>query len=270
MLPAALAAGDAGRAPARPDPAARLETISAEAQGRQLSVLLQLSEPVAYATSQPDPLTVLVDLRNVSVAGAANRFLPAASHPVAAVTLEESAAADGVAVARVRVRLATAVPYKVRSTRNVIRVDVEGRAAAARSTAPAARSARPGGPLAGATVLSGLRVTTDPNGATLTLAGNGRLPRPSRSLASDPPRVVLDFPGVTPAVARETAVGAGGVERVRVALNGSAPPSPGSSWTWRARSAARSSRTEPVCRSCSGSTGSPQGRRQMREEVRPP
>ena len=44
---------------------AELRTISTRLEGALSQVLIESSEPVAYVTSQPDPLTVLVDLRNV-------------------------------------------------------------------------------------------------------------------------------------------------------------------------------------------------------------
>ena len=37
------------------------------------AVLIESTEPVAYAVSRPDPLTLLVDLRNVRVGDAAQR-----------------------------------------------------------------------------------------------------------------------------------------------------------------------------------------------------
>ena len=42
-----------------------LRSISSRLDGALSTVLIEASEPVAYLTSQPDPLTVLVDLRNV-------------------------------------------------------------------------------------------------------------------------------------------------------------------------------------------------------------
>ena len=47
-----------------------LKSISSRLDGAVSTVLIEASEPVAYLTSQPDPLTVLVDLRNVNAAGA--------------------------------------------------------------------------------------------------------------------------------------------------------------------------------------------------------
>jgi hypothetical protein len=50
-----------------------LKSISSRLDGALSTVLIEASEPVAYLTSQPDPLTVLVDLRNVSAATIAGR-----------------------------------------------------------------------------------------------------------------------------------------------------------------------------------------------------
>ena len=45
-----------------------LKSISSRLDGALSTVLIEASEPVAYLTSRPDPLTVFVDLRNVSAA----------------------------------------------------------------------------------------------------------------------------------------------------------------------------------------------------------
>ena len=91
---------------------------------RGASVLIEASEPVAYATTRPDPLTVVVDLRNVSAAGVANRVSGSPVFPIAAVTTEDARGADGAPVARVRVLLAAPAQHQVRSDRNVIHVEV--------------------------------------------------------------------------------------------------------------------------------------------------
>ncbi len=115
-------AGFAAVDPARPR--ARLSTISAKVGVRGASVLIEASEPVAYVTARPDPLTVLVDLRNVATAGVSNRVTASPVGPVAAVTVEDARASDGAPVARVRVLLAAPAQHQVHSDRNVIQVDV--------------------------------------------------------------------------------------------------------------------------------------------------
>ena len=107
------------------------------------AVLIESTEPVAYAASRPDPLTLLVDLRNVSVADA--RASVGASGAVAGVELEQ-AVGGGRRVARARPHVADrAVEYQVRSARNTIRVELtpgggEGAPPPATS-APAAQTA---------------------------------------------------------------------------------------------------------------------------------
>ena len=138
LLPAALAAGDAVQERGRGAPQ-RLEVVSSEAKGAVFSVLLHLSEPVAYATSQPDPLTVLVDLKNVATTVPRSAFTGGAGQPVEKVTVEEEPVGDGTPVTRISVRLARPASCNVRSTRNVIRVEVDtsaGAQASARSGAP--------------------------------------------------------------------------------------------------------------------------------------
>ncbi len=125
-LAAALAASMviAGYAAVDPAPRARLSAVSAKVGVRGASVLIEASEPVAYVTLRPDPLTVVVDLRNVSAVGVANRVSGSPAFPIAAVTIEDARGADGAPVARVRVLLAAPAQHQVRSDRNVIHVDV--------------------------------------------------------------------------------------------------------------------------------------------------
>jgi len=76
-------------------------------------------------------------------------------------------------------------------------------------------------PAAVANRLTGVVVGSAPEGVTLTLRGNGKLPAAEVEEAKDAPaRLVLSFPGVRPAVTALTNVKKGVVERVRVAGNG--------------------------------------------------
>ena len=56
--------------PAAGPPTTRLKTISARANSGGASLVIEASEPVGYSLTRPDPLTVLVDFRNVSYADA--------------------------------------------------------------------------------------------------------------------------------------------------------------------------------------------------------
>jgi type IV pilus assembly protein PilQ len=125
---AATLAADTHRdeAPASASAAARAElrAISTRLDGSRSQVLIEASEPVGFVTSQPDPLTVIVDLRNVK-AGMMPPGILGPLPPVADVRVEEAIAGDGAEVARVRVQLAYAAKHVVRSSRNVIFIDVE-------------------------------------------------------------------------------------------------------------------------------------------------
>jgi type IV pilus assembly protein PilQ len=114
---------------------AELRAISTRLEGARSQVLIEASEPVGFVTSQPDPLTVLVDLRNVK-AGMMPPGLLGPLPPVADVRVEEAVAGDGAEVARIRVKLAYAATHRVRSSRNVIYVEVD------RAVIPHAQSAQ--------------------------------------------------------------------------------------------------------------------------------
>ncbi len=232
-LVAALAAcmvmaGFAAVEPVRPH--ARLNSISAKASAHGASVVLEASEPVAYVTSRPDPLTVLVDLRNATAAGVSNRVAASPAGPVAAVTVEDAVGSDGAAVARVRVLLASPAQHTVHSDRNLIEVDVVPddaspgvRLAASASLSAAAPSlAKPAGPAA--TRLEAVRTNAGPRSVDVTLAGNGVLVASSTELMRTPPhRLILDLAGVTPAVPAVIPVARGAIERVRVASYSASP-----------------------------------------------
>ncbi|HEX9365236.1 MAG TPA: secretin N-terminal domain-containing protein, partial [Vicinamibacterales bacterium] len=228
---ASAVGGGLGIAAAPPENV-RLVGVSAQATGRTAAILIESTEPVAYAVSRPDPLTVLVDLRNVSVADAANQVTPATQKgPVAGVTLEQATSDEGGSVARVRVALASPSAYRVRSSRNVIRLELEPEPDVARADvplpeiAPAARpAAAPIAPTVAATLLDKVRADHTRTATTITLAGNGRLTPSSLTESDDQPRrLVLDFPNVSPAAAARTGVDSVFVKQVRVTLNSRDP-----------------------------------------------
>jgi len=230
------ASGAVSRSDAGADTPA-LRSISSRLDGRVSTVLIEASEPVAYLTSQPDPLTVLVDLRNVQAGSLAGLPMAAMLAPVAAVALESASAPDGSPVARVRVTLERAAKYRVRSARNTILVEVDRAPAATTATtaptlAPTAAKAMVGEPAVAktatreaATELRSVTAAALPTGFAITLAGNGPLVASSVEDARDlPARVFLDFAGVSAGrAAAVTIVNAAGIERVRVATNSREP-----------------------------------------------
>jgi type IV pilus assembly protein PilQ len=194
------------------------------------AVVIEASEPVAYAVSKPDPLTLLIDMRNVSVIDAANHVRRTAA--IADVSLEQTTAADGRAVARVRLSLVRPADHKVRSARNTIRVELSPIAIktpqAASLPAPMALAppAAPSGRIGDedATVIDRVIAVPHGPGVAVTLGGDGQLTPASVTEARDlPRRLVLDFPGVAPKAAPQTAVPGGLVRHVRVAAHSRAP-----------------------------------------------
>jgi hypothetical protein len=222
---------------ASPASSIRLVGVSTQTTGKIAAVLIESTEPVAYAVSRPDPLTVLVALRNVSVADAVSQMAQAAKKgPVTSVSLEQATGPDGKDLARVRIALAAPSIYRVRNSRNVIRLELEAEAqtpldvrAADSVSGPAPQVARAvtasdTPPAASATLLQKVRATHTRTSTTVTLAGNGRLIPSSLTESDDQPRrPVLDFPNVSPKAAARTAVDGAFVKQVRVALDSREP-----------------------------------------------
>ena len=113
---------------------APVRLVGVSSQGN--AVLIEATEPVAYSVTQPDPLTLVLDMRNVSTADARNDVRRQGA--IAGVDLEQATAIDGRAVARIRLSLTRTAAYKVRSARNMIRVELTPAATglAASATAP--------------------------------------------------------------------------------------------------------------------------------------
>ncbi len=128
------AAVEAAPAPIGP----QLRAVSATLGDTSTTLTIEASDPVAYLMSQPDPFTLLIDLRNARSVGAINN-VQSRFGQVAGVTLEDAMAPDGGRSARIRVRFNAAVPFNVRSARNLIVVEVGtgGQPAVAAGPAPA-------------------------------------------------------------------------------------------------------------------------------------
>jgi type IV pilus assembly protein PilQ len=222
-----------------------LRSISSRLDGAVSTVLIEASEPVAYLTSQPDPLTVLVDLRNVNAGSVGRGPITDLLAPVGSIDVEAAHAPDGAPVARVRVNLERVTSHRVRSARNTILVEIDTANRAATGPARLNSVLRPIGPVSpvaaqagvpatqpaggleraksSATQLRSVRVGEIENGYVVTLAGNGALTAKVDE-AIDPARVLLDFHGVANAgAAPVTNVKNDGIERVRVATNSRDP-----------------------------------------------
>jgi type IV pilus secretin PilQ/predicted competence protein len=106
----------------------QLKKITSRVNGKGTALVIEASEPVAYLTTRPDPLTVLVDFRNVDAEGVANSFAASPKSPIAGVTIEREESL-GVPTSRVRISLALPVAHRVRSDRNTVVVDFDKAAA---------------------------------------------------------------------------------------------------------------------------------------------
>jgi len=102
----------------------RLKTISARVNSKGASLVIEASEPVGYSLTRPDPLTVLVDFRNVTPGGVANSVDAHTKSPIANVSVETTDSM-GAPASRVRIALAQPVAHHVRSDRNTVVVDFE-------------------------------------------------------------------------------------------------------------------------------------------------
>ena len=224
---------------------APIQVVGVSVQGT--AVVIEAAEPVAYTVSRPDTLTLVVDLRDASVGNAKPQVQPRGL--VTGVRLEQATAADGLAVARVRIALGRAAEYTVKSARNTIRVELitDGKKtdaaaapapmpqppAPARSTSPAPATAtrrepaatpHAAAPVDAATSIERVNATRKGTSAIVTISGNGKLQPTGVSESRDlPRRIIIDFPNVSTRAASQTAGDGELVKRVRVAVNSHTP-----------------------------------------------
>ena len=155
------AAGTANTIPAK------LTTISSRSDARSATLVIEATEPVPYVATRPDPLTVVIDFRNVdagalSMAGGAD-----GRDPIASVAVE-SAESMGSPVSRVRIALAQPAAHHVRAERNRVLIDFDR---APKSTVPVvappvSRQAAQPAVQAGVDPLAALGLSGGPRGGT--------------------------------------------------------------------------------------------------------
>ena len=227
VLAGALVLGSYVHAAGHAAPTARLTGVSTKTEGAATTVVIETTEPAAYVAAQPDPLTLLVDLRNV-VPGDVRPSAP--SGAVAGVTVEAGTGDDGTAIARVRMHLAAPATPAIRSRLNAVIVEftaaaqdrreagvpaaVEPSTAAARPPAAAVTPPSPG------SALTTVETTTGPGVTRVAFSGTGSWRAGAIEPARDmPPRLVVDFPELRSTLPAVTPVGKGPVDRIRVAVN---------------------------------------------------
>ena len=205
----------------------QLKALSAKAGRRITTLTIETSDPVPYLTNRPDPLTLLVDLRQVEAAHVVNSVTEAAG-VIAGVSVEDALSPDGARLTRVRIRLTQPAAHQVRAKRNLIYVDLDSAfplgAGGTTSHHERQRGGRCGGPRSLATTLDAVRADSEPNGASVTLTGNGELAVESvTALGDGTPRVVLEFPNIRSKTPADIVVGRGPVSAVHVTTTGVTP-----------------------------------------------
>ena len=103
---------------------AKLTTITSRGDARSATLVIEATEPVPYVATRPDPLTVVVDFRNVDAAAVASSSTAQANGPIASVAVE-AAESMGSPVSRVRITLAQPVAHHVRAERNRVLIDFD-------------------------------------------------------------------------------------------------------------------------------------------------
>ena len=170
------------------------------------ALVVSATGPVVFSESRPAPGVLVVDFANATVAGA----LTPVSEP--ALGLHQATITTAEEAGRRFVRL---------------RVELEGEASATVSALPAGLEVRIGAAGVAAAPSSGelteVLAVADDSGVSVMLGGGGRLDGKVFTLDA-PARVVLDLPGVVNRVERRVhAVGAAGIQRVRVAQFATTP-----------------------------------------------
>jgi len=214
---------------------ARLVSVSTLTEGPATSVIIETNEPVGYVTTQPDPMTVIVDLRNVTTTSISPTGTTGGA--VSSVRIEPGRAEDGATLTRVRLALARPGKPTVRSRWNSVLVEFGGSISSPSASAPQSASApapqatpakpqptqaAPADKAAG--TLTAIDVTSGPEGTRVRLTGTGIL-KPSSIAPTKglPARLVIDLPDVQTKVPAVTQVGKGPIDRIRVAINSSKP-----------------------------------------------
>jgi type IV pilus assembly protein PilQ len=120
------ASSSASSSGAATTPSIRLKTISSRVTNKGTSLVIEASEPVPYVTTRPDPLTLLIDFRNVAADTVTSSVAADAKSAIASVAVEQrDDDPNGSASPRVRVTLSEPVAYRARASRNTVIIDFE-------------------------------------------------------------------------------------------------------------------------------------------------
>src|SRR4029077_20669801 len=70
-------------------PAIRLKTISSRVTSKGTSLVIGATEPVPYVATRPDPLTLLIDFRNVAADAVISSVAPDEKSAIESVAIEQ-------------------------------------------------------------------------------------------------------------------------------------------------------------------------------------
>jgi type IV pilus assembly protein PilQ len=119
--------------------AVSITDIRQESTERSTRIIIECSGALAYTYYSPDPLTLVVDVPEV-VAGSVPSRINIGTREVESLRVTQMARADGRALSRIEVRLASLVPYQVFSKGKSLNLVFERSASAAKSE-PTAKAA---------------------------------------------------------------------------------------------------------------------------------
>jgi len=111
-------------------PAIRLKTISSRVTSKGTSLVIEATEPVPYVATRPDPLTLLIDFRNVAADAVISSVAPDEKSAIESVAIEQAQAeadrdAGGLTGPRIRIKLSEPVGYRARASRNTVVIDFD-------------------------------------------------------------------------------------------------------------------------------------------------
>jgi type IV pilus secretin PilQ/predicted competence protein len=102
----------------------RLKTISAHTNSKGAQLVIEASAPLAYVATRPDPLTVVLDFRNVVTDGVSNTVAANGKGPIQSVSVENGEAL-GAPLSRVTIALSQPLAHHIRSERNTVIVELD-------------------------------------------------------------------------------------------------------------------------------------------------
>jgi type IV pilus assembly protein PilQ len=179
----------------------RLTAINTQVNPNGASLVIEATEPVPYTATRPDPLTLVLDFRNVGLDAQAPWIKPSEKSLIASVAVEPTEVL-GARVTRVRVGLAEAVAHHVRSDRRSVIVDFD------RASARPLAQAPPSTPATGPDALQALKGASVDAGAVLAAKTTIASPARAGSQSAASLRLLAGLNNVSAAAAPQSSLAA--------------------------------------------------------------